>query len=561
MTLNSKTQGPANSPAATGHGSNLSELRREIERRRTFAIISHPDAGKTTLTEKLLLYSGAIEQAGAVRARKNQRSATSDWMDIERERGISITSTALQFEYQGHLLNLLDTPGHQDFSEDTYRTLMAVDSAVMVLDSANGIETQTRKLFTVCRNRELPILTFINKMDQPGRDPLELIDEIEQELNLEVVPVNWPIGDGRDFQGVYDLQNRLVLSFQRTTRGKSRAPVAVRDLDDPQLEEMLTPRAYARLRDDVELLEGLGVPFDRESFLAGKQTPIYFGSALNNFGVEPFLDGLSVLAPSPQPRTGDRRVIAPEEETFTGFVFKIQANMDPKHRDCLAFLRVCSGKFTKDMSVHHARLDRTIRMSRPHRLFARDRETLEEAYPGDVIGLSNPGLFHIGDTVSAGEPVRFDAIPPFQPEHFARLRNRDVGKYKQFDKGIEQLQEEGVVQVLIGVNNTRREPILAAVGILQFDVVLARLEAEYNVDAYLDPLHHTVARWVLGDPDEIAKVRWPTDAIAARDVFENLVVLFSSPWSMNTCAEMNPKLEFLDAAGAFQKLFGQTKAV
>lgn len=533
------------------NGTKITALQYEIERRRTFAIISHPDAGKTTLTEKLLLYSGAIEQAGAVRARKNQRSVTSDWMNIERERGISITSTALQFEYGNCLFNLLDTPGHQDFSEDTYRTLMAVDSAVMVLDSASGIETQTRKLFTVCRQQRLPILTFINKLDQPGRDPLELIDEIEQELSLQVVPANWPIGDGHDFQGVYDLQNRQVHAFQRTTRGQYRAPVDVRDIHDPLLEEMISPRAYARLRDDVELLEGVGADFDHERLLAGELTPVYFGSALNNFGVEPFLVALSELAPPPRPRHSNQGSIAPDDEAFTGFVFKIQANMDPKHRDCLAFLRVCSGKFTKDMNVHHARLERTVRMSRPHRLFARDRETVEEAFPGDVIGLSNPGLFHIGDTVSAGAPVQYPPIPPFQPEHFARLRNRDVTKYKQFDKGIQQLQEEGVVQVLVGVNNTRREPILAAVGVLQFDVVLARLQTEYNVDATLAPLPHVAARWIVGEPDAVAQVRWPSEAIVAHDWHDNLVVIFTSPWSMNTCAEMNPKLQFLEAATAY----------
>ncbi|MEX1019617.1 MAG: peptide chain release factor 3 [Litorilinea sp.] len=551
--LNPDTASTVTRPAITPSAAST-HLAQEVARRRTFAIISHPDAGKTTLTEKLLLYSGAIEQAGAVRARKNQRSVTSDWMAIERERGISITSTALQFEYDGRLFNLLDTPGHQDFSEDTYRTLMAVDSAVMVLDSASGLETQTRKLFTVCRRQQLPILTFINKLDQPGRDPLELIDEIEQELSLHAVPINWPIGNGHDFQGVFDLQRRQVHLFQRTVRGKTRAPVDVRDLDDPLLEETIGERAYGRLREDVELLEGVGAAFDHDRFLAGDLTPVYFGSALNNFGVEPFLAAVGELAPPPRPRNSDQGVVAPQEEQFSGFVFKIQANMDPKHRDCLAFLRVCSGRFTKDMMVNHGRLARTIRMSRPHRLFARDRETVEEAYPGDVIGLSNPGIFHIGDTVSDGSVLNYPPIPPFQPEIFARLRNRDTSKYKQFDKGIQQLQQEGVVQVLIGVHNTQREPILAAVGVLQFDVVLARLQTEYNVEATLDSLPHVAARWIVGDPNEIAKVRWPSDAVAARDAHDNLVVLFASPWGMNTCAEMNPKLQFLEAANAFAQM-------
>jgi peptide chain release factor 3 len=343
-------------------------LAREVARRRTFAIISHPDAGKTTLTEKLLLYAGAIEQAGAVRARKHQRAVVSDWMEMERERGISVTSTVLQFESNGHLFNLLDTPGHQDFSEDTYRTLMAVDSAIMVLDSAKGIEAQTQKLFVVCRRQKLPILTFINKLDQPGRDPLELLDEIERVLAIRAVPMTWPIGDGPDFQGVYDLQRRQVFSFQRTTHGQYRAPLTVSDLDDPRLAEMITPRAYARLREDVELFAGVGADLDMEAFQAGELTPVYFGSAVNNFGIETFLEALRDLAPSPRSRSSSRGLVTPTDARFTGLVFKIQANMDPKHRDSMAFLRICSGQFTKDMTVYHPRLARSLRLSRPHRL-------------------------------------------------------------------------------------------------------------------------------------------------------------------------------------------------
>jgi peptide chain release factor 3 len=519
-------------------------LAQEIARRRTFAIISHPDAGKTTLTEKLLLYAGAIEQAGAVRARKHQRLAVSDWMAMEQERGISITSTVLQFTVRDHLFNLLDTPGHQDFSEDTYRTLMAVDSAIMVLDSAKGIEAQTRKLFAVCRKQHLPILTFINKLDLPGRDPLELLDEIERELDIQVVPMNWPIGDGPNFQGVYDLQRQQVLFFQRTAHGQRRAPVDVKDLDDPLLADLLLPRTYERLRDDVELIAGVGPTFDRAAFLAGKLTPVYFGSALSNFGVEPFLDAMIDLAPPPRARASSQGMVAPTAEQFSGFVFKIQANMDPRHRDCMAFLRICSGRFAKDMTVHHPRLGRTVRMSRPHRLFARDRETVDEAYPGDVIGLSNPGLFTIGDTVSSGEPLQFAPIPSFQPEHFARLRNLNIAKYKQFNKGLEQLLQEAVIQVLHPIDTSRREPILAAVGVLQFDVVVARLAAEYNVETTIEPLPYMAARWVIATEEELAKAVWPAQSLRTRDRYDHLVLLFNSQWEMNYAIEKNPHLQF-----------------
>ncbi len=525
----------------------VDKLAKEIARRRTFAIISHPDAGKTTLTEKLLLYSGAIEQAGAVRARKQQRSAVSDWMSIEQERGISITSTVLQFDYGDYLLNLLDTPGHQDFSEDTYRTLIAVDSAVMVLDSAKGIETQTKKLFAVCRQQSLPILTFINKLDQPGRDPLELIDEIEQTLAMQVTPMNWPIGDGHDFQGVYDLQKRQVLYFQRTTGGRHRAPMTVRDIDDPALAQAITPRAYERLRDDVELLTGVGTPFDRDEFLAGRLTPIYFGSAVNNFGVEPFLAGLAELAPPPRTHQSDQGPVDPTDEGFSGFVFKIQANMDPKHRDRMAFIRICSGQFEKDMTVFHPRLGRTIRMSRPHRLFAAERETVEEAYPGDVIGLSNPGIYSIGDTVCSGKPLRFAPITAFQPEQFARLHNLNIDRSKQFNKGLTQLVEEAVIQIFYPTGYVRREPILAAVGALQFDVVVARLSSEYQVNARVDPLSHGCVRWVFGSEADLQSVSWPTQSIRATDPEGRLVVLFSTEWELKYFMERNPRLQCYEA--------------
>jgi peptide chain release factor 3 len=521
-----------------------SQLAKEVARRRTFAIISHPDAGKTTLTEKLLLYAGAIEQAGAVRARKNQRAAVSDWMAIEQERGISITSTVLQFEVRNHLFNLLDTPGHQDFSEDTYRTLTAVDSAIMVLDSAKGIESQTRKLFTVCRQRNLPILTFINKLDQPGRDPLELLDEIERVLEIRAVPMNWPIGNGPDFQGVYDLYRKQVLYFQRTARGAQRAPMQVADLDDPQLAEHLSQRAYEQLREDVELLTGLGLDFEKDAFLSGELTPVYFGSAINNFGVENFLEALVEYAPSPRPRPSNVRLVTPEDKQFTGFIFKIQANMDPKHRDSMAFLRICSGTFNKDMTVYHPRMAQSMRVSRPHRLFARERETVETAYPGDVIGLSNPGIFAIGDTVTGGERLHFAAIPAFPSEHFGRLRNLKVEKYKQFNKGLEQLMQESVVQVFYPMHQVRREPIIGAVGMLQFDVVVARLASEYNVEAQIDPLSYVAARWVTGTPEALAAAKYPSQSMRTEDRYGNLVVLFTSTWELNYCMENNPNLTF-----------------
>jgi peptide chain release factor 3 len=531
-------------PKVEQEKSGQTQLEQEVARRRTFAIISHPDAGKTTLTEKLLLYAGAIDQAGAVRARKNQRAAVSDWMAIEQERGISITSTVLQFEVRDHLFNLLDTPGHQDFSEDTYRTLTAVDSAIMVLDSAKGIETQTRKLFTVCRQRNLPILTFINKLDQSGRDALELLDEIERVLELRAIPMNWPIGNGPDFQGVYDLYRKQVLYFQRTARGAQRAPMQVANLDDPQLAEHLSPRAYERLREDVELLTGIGLEFDMQAFLDGELTPVYFGSAINNFGVETFLSALVEYAPSPRPRESSQRVVTPTDEHFTGFIFKIQANMDPKHRDSMAFLRICSGNFTKDMSVYHPRLAQTLRVSRPHRLFARDRETVEVAFPGDVIGLSNPGIFTVGDTITDGERLQFAAIPAFPPEHFGRLRNLRVEKYKQFNKGLEQLMQESVVQVFYPMHQVRREPIIGAVGMLQFDVVAARMATEYNVETQIDPLSFVAARWVTGTPEALAAAKYPSQAMRTEDRFGNLVVLFTSTWELNYCIENNPKITF-----------------
>jgi peptide chain release factor 3 len=529
------------------------DLAREIARRRTFAIISHPDAGKTTLTEKLLLYGGAIDLAGSVRSRKGQRHATSDWMAMEQTRGISITSTALQFEYDGYCLNLLDTPGHEDFSEDTYRTLAATDSAVMVLDSAKGIEPQTRKLFEVCRMRQIPIVCFINKLDHPGRDPFDLIGEIEKELNVGTVPMNWPIGNGPNFQGVYDLRDARVLRFERTHHGASVAPVVVSGLDDPNLESAVGPTAWSDLRDAAELLAGAGAAFDVEAFLHGKLIPVFFGSAVNNFGVEPFLRALIELAPSPTPRPAHGKdgvdvLLDPATPEFSGFVFKIQANMDKRHRDRLAFMRVTSGTFEKDMLVHHSRLGREVRMTRPHRLFARERETIDSAFPGDVIGFVNPGLFRIGDAVSAGQPIEFDRIPRFAPEHFASLRSKDVTRQKQFQKGLAQLEEEGVMQVLTMHEGLKSEPILAVVGELQFDVLRSRMETEYNVETTMNVLPYTLARWVPGDVDAVARLTLPSRSRLAVDGDGHAVVLFTSQWELDYAEKENPGTKFLSAS-------------
>ncbi len=520
------------------------DLAAEVARRRTFAIISHPDAGKTTLTEKLLLYAGAVDLAGTVRARKHQRRATSDWMALEQERGISITTTALQFEYAGHVLNLLDTPGHQDFSEDTYRTLVAVDSAIMVLDSAKGIEPRTLRLFEVCRGRGLPILTFVNKLDHPGREPLALLDEIEQVLGVGAVPMNWPIGQGPTFHGVYDLRRGEVLRFERTERNQRRAPVTRLALDDPSLDSELGPDAARQLREETALLAGAGARFDRDGFVAGKVTPVWFGSALNSFGVEPFLASLLEMAPPPGPRSSDVGPVEPAGERFSGFVFKIQANMDPQHRDRMAFLRVCSGRFRRDMVVHHPRLDRKVRMTRPHRLFARERETVEEAFPGDVVGVVNPGLFVIGDTVCEGPAVRFEGMPRFEPERFGLIRHARTDRYKQFHRGLQQLEEEGAIQVLVSADGARRDLVLAAVGELQFDVVRARLADEYGTETTLERLPHVAARWLVGDPAALAAMRWPwSGAMRLRDRDGRLVALFHSLRDVEFCAEKNPDVE------------------
>jgi peptide chain release factor 3 len=535
---------------ALDHSPAAESLAAAIAARRTFAIISHPDAGKTTLTEKLLLYGNAIHLAGSVRARRSQRHATSDWMAMERERGISITSTVLQFPYQGRIVNLLDTPGHEDFSEDTYRTLAAVDSAVMVLDAAKGIEAQTRKLFEVTKQRGLPLFTFINKLDRPARDPLELLDEIESVLGMQPVPVNWPIGDGPGFRGVYDRAARGVYLFDRTVRNETMAPETFLALDDPQLPELLGDTALAKLQADVDLLDGLGIDLDHELVLAGAQTPVYFGSALTNFGVRLFLDGFVADAPPPLPYPTDAGPIAPTRPGFSGFVFKIQANMNPKHRDNVAFLRGVSGRFERDMSVTHAQTGKTLRLPRPYRFFANEREVIEEAFPGDIIGLPGNGQFGIGDTMSAEGVFRFAPIPRFQPEHFALLRNIDIGKQKQFQRGLRQLETEGAMQVLYDADSAQRHPILAVVGRLQFEVVQARLEAEYGVNTVLEALPYKLARWLEGPAEVLENLPWGHGLLRARDNQERLVALFRSPFDLNYCLEKFPTVRYLTTASS-----------
>ncbi len=518
-------------------------LTKEIQKRRTFAIISHPDAGKTTLTEKMLLYGKAIHLAGSVRARRNQRSTRSDWMSIEKERGISISSTVMQFPYNGHVVNLLDTPGHADFSEDTYRTLSAVDSAVMVLDAAKGIEAQTKKLFEVCRDRGIPIFTFINKMDRPSKDPLELLDELETVLRMEPVPVNWPIGSGESFMGVYDLQSQDVHLFDRTSRNQTIAPESITTIDDKRIKYKLSDYEQETLEGQLELIEGLGMEFDPAQVLNGTQTPVFFGSALTNFGVELFMNAFVEVAPPPAPYETETGMVSPTDSEFSGFVFKIQANMNPKHRDSVAYLRICSGKFERNMTVKHPQSGKQLRLPSPYTFFADERHVVDDAYPGDIIGLPNKD-FAIGDTLHNGKNIAFDAIPRFDPEHFAMLRNMDISKQKNFLKGLRQLEREGAMQVLYRADTIQRTPILAVVGQLQFDVVQARLETEYNVKTQLEAQPWQLSRWVTGSDADIEKLPWGYGLVKATDRDDKLVALFRSKYDLEHCVERHPDVTF-----------------
>ncbi len=512
-----------------------------VSRRRNFAIISHPDAGKTTLTEKLLLYGGAIQQAGAVKARGEQRKVTSDWMEIEKQRGISITSTVLQFEYEDIFINLLDTPGHQDFSEDTYRTLAAADNAVMLEDAAKGLEPQTRKLFDVCRMRNIPIFTFINKMDRPGQEPLTLLDEIESELGLSTWAVNWPIGSGELFRGVIDRRTRKVVLFERAERGKQSIEKHL-DIEDPQLKEIVEKELLDKALEELDLLEEAGAKMDINLVHSGNLTPVFFGSAMTNFGVRPFLDTFLEMAQKPVARSTNQGPISPLCSDFSGFVFKLQANMDPRHRDRVAFVRICSGRFEKDMSVRHARTGKSIRLSRPQKIFGQDRSVVDNAYPGDVIGLNNPGMFSIGDTLYTGSKVEYEGIPCFSPEIFSWLRNPNPSAFKNFRKGVNELREEGAVQILYDTDQSKRDPILAAVGQLQLEVVQHRLEAEYGVETRLEPLGFQVARWVDGGWPSLENVGRIFNCKIVQDAWQRPVLLFKNDWNLSQLGEEHPDL-------------------
>jgi len=516
-------------------------VEREVARRRTFAIISHPDAGKTTLTEKLLLYGGCVEVAGAVRGRKTQRAATSDWMELEKQRGISVSSTVLPFVYEGYQINLLDTPGHHDFSEDTYRTLMAADCAVMVIDLAKGIEEQTEKLFRVCALRRIPVITFVNKVDRPGREPLEILEEIESKLGIEAVPRNWPLGTGFEFRGIVDLDSQMVHLFEKGSGGHR---IPFHSCSWESVEET-SPRGdvVKRTKEEVELLAAAGGPFDGRRFLDGAMTPVFFGSALTNFGIEHFLRGFLAICPPPAARDSDRGPIPAERPEFAGFVFKIQANLDPRHRDRVAFVRVCSGRFQREMEVLHTRTGKKLRLRRAHRVFGQERETMDEAFAGDIIGLVNPGEFHLGDTICAGSPVNFEPLPQFSPEFFAILRCPETARRKQFARGLAQLIEEGAIQMFTDPKAVRAEPILAAVGELQFDVVRYRLESEYNTETQIEWLPYKLARWPLAGTDEIRRMQLPYSAKLVRDQHGGPAILFRSQWDAEYCGRENPDVE------------------
>lgn len=524
------------------------EALEQIHKRRTFAIISHPDAGKTTLTEKLLLYGGAIRQAGSVKARKAERHATSDWMEIEKQRGISVTSSAMQFEYDGYRINILDTPGHQDFSEDTYRVLVAADAAVMLIDAAKGVEEQTIKLFKVCRLRNIPIFTFVNKMDRASKDPFALMEELEQVLGIRSCPMNWPIGVDGDFQGVYQRDSGNVLLYSGGNHGMSMAEQVSVKLDSPEAETALAKHYLDRLHEEIELLDVAGDPFDKQAVLEGRLTPLFFGSAVTNFGVEPFLEAFLSITPPPLPRMSDIGEIAPTEPYFSGFIFKIQANMNPAHRDRLAFVRVVSGEFQKGMTVYHSGTDKQIQLKQPQQFMADEREAVENAYAGDIIGLFDPGFFHLGDALSSGPKLHFSSIPVFAPEHFARVRPEDSMKRKQFLKGILQLAEEGAIQTFRRTETGREDFLVGVVGVLQFEVLEHRLKTEYGVTMLMDRLPFRYVRWVTKSPVPVEKLKLTSTSGRAFDSEEREVLLFENEWSIRLAMENNEGLELAETA-------------
>jgi peptide chain release factor 3 len=525
----------------------IEEVKKEAQRRRTFAIISHPDAGKTTLTEKLLLYGGALNLAGSVTAKKKQRETASDWMELEKKRGISISSTVLQFDYANFRLNLLDTPGHKDFSEDTYRVLMAVDAVIMVIDAGNGIESQTKKLFEICRKRGIPIFTFMNKLDRPAKSPLELIDQLEKNLNLHAFPVNWPLGNGVDFKGVYDRMEKSVHLFERVPSGAYRTPVSVHTLSDPIIKNILPESIYLEIVEEIEMLDGAHGGFDQNAVLRGTTTPVFFGSAANNFGVEMLLNGFLKYSAPPTPRLAKPGLIPVEGPAFSAFVFKVQTNMNPLHRDRVVFARVCSGKFSRDMKVHHARLNKKIQLSDSYNLFGQEREIIDNAYPGDIIGFVTKLDFRVGDTISTDRHIVFDEIPRFAPECFAYLHNKSTATYKRFRKGFEHLLAEDIVQVFFPQNSGNIMPLLGVVGPLQFEVMQYRLQDEYKSETTLQIMPWKILRWIEStlDDEELTQ-RLPQGAILAKDDQERRVLLFSADWALNYFTENNPTIKFFD---------------
>ena len=522
----------------------MANWKEEINRRRTFAIISHPDAGKTTLTEKLLLYGGAIQQAGSVKGKASARHAVSDWMELEKQRGISVTSSVMQFEYDGYCINILDTPGHQDFSEDTYRTLMAADSAVMVIDAAKGIEPQTRKLFRICAMRHIPIFTFINKLDREARSPYDLLEELEKEFGIGTYPMNWPIGCGQDFKGVYDRQARKILAFTEFHSGQSRIQAVGCSLDDTALlDELIGERLRRTLTDDIELVDGAGYDFDLEAVREGLLSPVFFGSALNNFGVEPFLKAFLEMASPPLPRLSGTEEIRPDSDVFSAFVFKIQANMNKAHRDRIAFMRICSGRFDREKEYLHVQGGKLLRLPQPQQLMASDRAVIDVAYAGDIIGVFDPGIFSIGDTVCEKDAdIRYEGIPSFAPEHFASVERIDTMKRKQFEKGILQIAQEGAIQIFHEPHTGVEEVIVGVVGVLQFEVLEYRLRTEYGVEIRRRALPYEIIRWIVGDVD-VSSLNLTSDTRWVQDFRGNNLLLFTSSWCIDWALSKNPGLE------------------
>ena len=525
----------------------MADLREKIETRRTFAIISHPDAGKTTLTEKLLLYGGAIRLAGSVKARKASRHATSDWMEIEKQRGISVTSSVMQFNYEGYCINILDTPGHQDFSEDTYRTLMAADSAVMVIDAAKGVEEQTKKLFHVCSLRGIPIFTFVNKMDRESKDPFELMEDIENVLGIKSYPINWPIGSGKGFKGVYDRNKKIIQAFNGGNHGQTAVESLSGDIDDDVFKDLIGEDLHEKLKEDIELLDIAGDDFDLEKVRVGELTPVFFGSALTNFGVEPFLEEFLNLTPPPLSRESDIGEIDVFSDKFSAFVFKIQANMNPAHRDRIAFMRICSGKFKKGMEVYHYQGENKVKLAQPQQFLAQDREIVDEAYAGDIIGVFDPGIFRIGDTLcSAQDKFRFEGIPTFAPEYFARVRTIDTMKRKQFIKGITQISQEGAIQLFKELHIGIEEIVVGVVGVLQFEVLEYRMKNEYNVDIKLERVPYKYVRWIEETEKEAEKLSITSDTKIVKDLKDRDLLLFQSDWAISWALEHNEGLVLSD---------------